>query len=102
MDSFMVILEQLVSFFLMMLIGYIAARKRITTREFLDRLASLIMKLLLPIMIFANMMNGTSRSQLAADLPAFFMALGIYGSLIVIFAVIAKILRLPKDRAQIF
>lgn len=30
------------------------------------------------------------------------MALGIYGSLIVIFAVIAKILRLPKDRAQIF
>ena len=98
----MVILEQLVSFFLMMLIGYIAARKRITTREFLDRLASLIMKLLLPIMIFANMMNGTSRSQLAADLPAFFMALGIYGSLIVIFAVIAKILRLPKDRAQIF
>ena len=34
MDSFMVILEQLVSFFLMMLIGYIAARKRITTREF--------------------------------------------------------------------
>ena len=102
MDSFMVILEQLVSFFLMMLIGYIAARKRITTREFLARLASLIMKLLLPIMIFANMMNGTSRSQLAADLPAFFMALGIYGSLIVIFAVIAKILRLPKDRAQIF
>lgn len=102
MDSFMVILEQLVSFFLMMLIGYIAARKRITTREFLDRLASLIMKLLLPIMIFANMMNGTSRPQLAADLPAFFMALGIYGSLIVIFAVIAKILRLPKDRAQIF
>ena len=102
MDSFLVILEQLVSFFLMMLIGYIAARKRITTREFLDRLASLIMKLLLPIMIFANMMNGTSRSQLAADLPAFFMALGIYGSLIVIFAVIAKILRLPKDRAQIF
>ena len=102
MDSFMVILEQLVSFFLMMLIGYIAARKRITTREFLDRLASLIMKLLLPIMIFANMMNGTSRSQLAADLPAFFMALGIYGSLIVIFAVIAKILRLPTDRAQIF
>ena len=102
MDSFMVILEQLVSFFLMMLIGYIAARKRITTREFLDRLASLIMKLLLPIMIFANMMNGTSRSQLAADLPAFFMALGIYGSLIVIFAVIAKILLLPKDRAQIF
>ena len=63
MDSFMAILKQLVSFFLMMLIGYIAARKRITTREFLDRLASLIMKLLLPIMIFANMMNGTSRSQ---------------------------------------
>lgn len=102
MDSFMIILEQLVAFFLMMLIGYLAAKKRVTTREFLDRLASLIMKLLLPIMIFANMMNGTSRAQLAADLPALFMVMAIYGSLIVIFAIIARLLRLPKERAQIF
>ena len=91
MDSFLVILEQLVAFFLMMLIGYVAAKKKVTTREFLDRLATLIMKLLLPIMIFANMMNGTSRDQLAGDLPALFMVLGIYLSLIVIF----KILALP-------
>lgn len=102
MDSFMIILEQLVAFFLMMMVGYLAAKKRVTTREFLDRMASLIMKLLLPIMIFANMMNGTSRAQLAADLPALFMVMAIYGSLIVIFAIIAKILRMPKDRAQIF
>lgn len=102
MDSFMIILEQLVAFFLMMMVGYLAAKKRVTTREFLDRMASLIMKLLLPIMIFANMMNGTSRAQLAADLPALFMVMAIYGSLIVIFAIIAKMLRMPKDRAQIF
>lgn len=102
MDSFMIILEQLVAFFLMMMVGYLAAKKRVTTREFLDRMASLIMKLLLPILIFANMMNGTSRAQLAADLPALFMVMAIYGSLIVIFAIIAKMLRMPKDRAQIF
>lgn len=102
MNSFVVILEQLVSFFLMMLVGYIAAKKRVTTREFLDRLATLIMKLLLPIMIFSNMMNGTSRAQLAGDLPALFMVAAIYGSLIVIFAIIARLLRLPKERADIF
>lgn len=102
MESFLIIFEQLVSFFLMMLVGYIAAKKRVTTREFLDRLASLIMKLLLPIMIFANMMNGTSRAQLAADLPALFMVACIYGGLIVIFAVLARVLRLPPDRADIF
>lgn len=102
LDSFLIILEQLIAFFLMMLLGYIAAKKKITTREFLDRMATLIMKLLLPIMIFANMMNGTSRTQLAEDLPALFMVAGIYGSLIVIFALLAKVLRLPKDRAQIF
>lgn len=102
MNSFMVILEQLVSFFLMMLVGYIAAKKRVTTREFLDRLATLIMKLLLPIMIFSNMMNGTSRAQLAGDLPALFMVAAIYGSLVVIFAIIARLLRLPKERADIF
>lgn len=102
MNSFMVIFEQLVSFFLMMLVGYIAAKKRVTTREFLDRLATLIMKLLLPIMIFSNMMNGTSRAQLAGDLPALFMVAAIYGSLFVIFAIIARLLRLPKERADIF
>lgn len=102
MNSFMVIFEQLVSFFLMMLVGYIAAKKRVTTREFLDRLATLIMKLLLPIMIFSNMMNGTSRAQLAGDLPALFMVAAIYGSLVVIFAIIARLLRLPKERADIF
>ena len=102
MNSFMVIFEQLVSFFLMMLVGYIAAKKRVTTREILDRLATLIMKLLLPIMIFSNMMNGTSRAQLAGDLPALFMVAAIYGSLIVIFAIIARLLRLPKERADIF
>lgn len=102
MNSFMVIFEQLVSFFLMMLVGYIAAKKRVTTREFLDRLATLIMKLLLPIMIFSNMMNGTSRAQLAGDLPALFMVAAIYGSLIVIFAIIVRLLRLPKERADIF
>lgn len=102
MDSFFIILEQLVSFFLMMLIGYIAAKKKVTTREFLDRLATLIMKLLLPIMIFANMMNGTSRDQLAADLPVLFMVAVLYGALIVIFAILARLLRLPPDRADIF
>ncbi|MDO4281506.1 MAG: AEC family transporter [Peptococcaceae bacterium] len=102
MEAFWVIFEQLVAFFLMLLIGYVAARTKITTREFLDRLATLIMKLLLPIMIFANMMNGTSRAQLAEDVPALFLAMGIYGALIVIFALLGKVLRLPKDRAQIF
>ena len=102
MNSFMVIFEQLVSFFLMMLVGYIAAKKRVTTREILDRLATLIMKQLLPSMIFSNMMNGTSRAQLAGDLPALFMVAAIYGSLIVIFAIIARLLRLPKERADIF
>ena len=60
------------------------------------------MKLLLPIMIFSNMMNGTSRAQLAGDLPALFMVAAIYGSLIVIFAIIARLLRLPPDRADVF
>lgn len=102
MDSFFIIFSQLVSFFLMMLIGFVAAKKKIVTRDFLDRLATLIMKLLLPIMIFSNMMNGTSRALLAGDLPALFLVAAIYGSLIVIFFILARLLRLPQARADIF
>ena len=64
-QSFSIILNQLISFFLMMIAGYLAARLKIISRKFLDGLSALIMKILLPVLVFANMMNGTSRSQLA-------------------------------------
>lgn len=101
-QSFFIILNQLISFFLMMIVGYLAAHLRIVSREFLDGLSALIMKILLPILIFANMMNGTSRSQLAQDFPILFLSAAMYIALICIFALMAKLLRLPRERGQIF
>ena len=101
-QSFSIILNQLISFFLMMIAGYLAARLKIISREFLDGLSALIMKILLPVLVFANMMNGTSRSQLAQDFPILFLSAAMYIALIIIFALLAKLLRLPKERGQVF
>ena len=86
----------------MMIVGYLAARLRIISREFLDGLSTLIMKILLPVLIFANMMNGTSRSQLAQDFPILFLSAAMYIALIVIFALLAKLLRLPREQGAIY
>lgn len=102
MDSFLIILEQLISFFLMMLAGYLAARLGIVSKEVLAGLASLVVKLLLPVMLFANMMRGTSREQFISDFPVFLLALLMYLLLILVFALLAGLMRLPKERGQIF
>lgn len=102
MNSFLLIFEQLAAFFLMMLTGYLAARLKIITKSFLDGLSSLVMKILLPVLIFANAMNGTQRSQLIADFPILLMSLVMYLLLIILFGLLARLLRLPKERGQIF
>ncbi len=102
MDSFLIISEQLISFFLMMLAGYLAARIGIVSKEVLDGLASLVVNLLLPVMIFANMMSGTSREQFVSDFPVFLLTLLMYLLLILVFALFARLMRLPKERGQIF
>lgn len=99
-QSFSIILNQLISFFLMMIAGYLAARLKIISRKFLDGLSALIMKILLPVLVFANMMNGTSRSQLAQDFPILFLSAAMYIALIIIFALLAKLLRLPREQGH--
>lgn len=102
MDSFFAISEQLVSFFLMMLVGNLAARRRIISKEFVNGLGTLIVKLLLPVMVFSNMINTSSRHQLFSDFTFFPMALLMYLLLIMLSAVLAKLMRLPKAQGEVF
>ncbi len=102
MNSFSVILNQLIQFFIMLLIGYLATRKQIMSAKFLSSLSTLIMRVLMPILIFANAMNGTNGTQLMESCPIMFLSLGMYISLIALFYLTAKILRLSGEISRVF
>lgn len=60
MNSFTIVLHQLIQFFVMLVCGYVVARKGVISKDFLDGLAGLMMKLLIPLLIFSNAMNATT------------------------------------------
>ncbi len=102
MNLFYIISSQLFQFFIMMVCGYIAAKKGILSRSTLDALSKVIIGLLLPILIFANAMNGTTRQILFDSYQIILLGIGLYGGLIVFQAVVARILRLKGNHSRIY
>lgn len=102
MNSFAIILHQLIQFFVMLLCGYVAARKGIISKAFLDGLAKLIMGLLIPLLIFSNAMDQTTWAMLVESSAVLVLTAGMYVSLIVVMAIVAKALGLRGDHSHIF
>lgn len=102
MNPFLTIVVQLVSFFIMLAAGYLAARLKVVTEDFLSGLSGLIMRILLPSLIFANAMNGASRQDLFTCYPVLILTAAMYAGLILIFFLLARILRLPEGKSRIF
>lgn len=102
MGAFEIILWQLASFFIMLVIGYIASRTSVMSKDFLDSLSGLVMKVLLPICIFSNAVNGTSRAELLSCWPILLLSVGMYAGLIAVFAVVSRWLVPELGRRRIF
>ena len=102
MGEFSVILQQLLSFLIMLVIGYAASRTSIMSRNFLDGLSGLILKVLLPVNIFANALNGTSRAELLSCWPILLLSAGMYAGLISVFAVVSRLIVSEREKRRIF
>lgn len=102
MNQFILVLNQLFQFCIMMIVGYIAAKTAVASKEFLDGLSKLIMRVLMPILIFANATNGTSRAQLLECYPIIFLSIGMYIGLIFLFSLVAKVAGLKGERNRVY
>ncbi len=102
MAQFGIVLNQVILFLVLMIIGYIAVRLRIVGEDFLDSLSRLIMKILLPLLVFSNAVSGTSRQQLFDGYPILLLSLGFYISIIIVCFLLAKILRLKGEKNKVF
>ncbi len=102
MNSFYIIANQLFQFFVMMFCGYMGARAGIIPKAFLGGLAKLIMGLLMPILIFANVLDGTTRQILLDCYPVLLLSLGIYIGLIITQAALAYIMGLKGSHSHVY
>lgn len=64
MESFYLVLTQLEIFTVMILLGIIAVKTKVLNENYLGDLSKLIMRLILPVMIFHKSINGATRADM--------------------------------------
>lgn len=102
METFFIILEQLIQFSLMLMLGIILAKTEVVQEHFLNDFSKIITKCLLPVFIFYSSFHGNSREQLVRDLPVLILALGMYLALGILFWWIAKSLKMTEEKGKVF
>ena len=102
MEQFTVVLDQLIGFAIMLVIGYICVRCRVYGEKTLEGICQLILKVGIPLMVFSNATAGATRADLfESGIILVFQAV-MYVLLISSTWLIAKVMRLPVDRGHMF
>ena len=102
MNYFSIVLEQLEIFVVYLLIGVFAVKMHFLDREKLGVLSGCITKMLLPLLIFTNTINGTTREQFLSSLIIVLLAAVLYLVLYFVAAFLAKILKIDTERKNIY
>ena len=102
MGQFGVMIGQLVGFLIMLMVGYGCVRLRFYGQTALDGMCSLLLNVLIPVLVFSNAVDGADRAQLAANWGVMLLTAVMYALLILVFWLIAKLLRLKGSRGHVF
>nr|WP_274619205.1 AEC family transporter [Bifidobacterium amazonense] len=93
---------QLVGFLIMLMVGYGCVRLRFYGKTALDGMCSLLLNVLIPVLVFANAVDGATRAQLAANWGVMLLTAVMYALLVVVFRLLAWALRLRGSRSRVF
>ncbi|RSX57188.1 AEC family transporter [Bifidobacterium samirii] len=102
MGQFTVVVGQLVGFFIMLMIGYGCVRMRFYGKAALDGMCALLLNVLIPVLVFANAVDGATRAQLAANWGVMLLSAVMYLLLIILFRIVAWMLRLRGSHGRVF
>ena len=102
MGQFGVMIGQLVGFLIMLMVGYGCVRLRFYGQTALDGMCSLLLNVLIPVFVFSNAVDGADRAQLAANWGVMLLTAVMYALLILVFWLVAKLLRLKGSRSHVF
>lgn len=93
---------QLVGFFIMLMVGYGCVRLRFYGQTALDGMCSLLLNVLIPLLVFSNAMAGADRAQVEANWGVMLLTAVMYALLILVFRLVAWVLRLKGSRSHVF
>ena len=102
MNYFSIVLEQIEIFVVYMLIGIFAVKMHFLDREKLGMLSGCITKILLPLLIFTNTINGTTREQFLSSVVIILLAAVLYLALYAVSTVLAKLLRIDCKHESLY
>ena len=102
MGQFGVMIGQLVGFLIMLMVGYGCVRLRFYGQMALDGMCSLLLNVLIPVLVFSNAVDGADRAQLAANWGVMLLTAVMYALLILVFWLVAELLRLKGSRSHVF
>ena len=102
MNYFSIVLEQIEIFVVYLLIGIFAVKMHFLNREKLGMLSGCITKILLPLLIFTNTINGTTREQFLSSTVIILLAAVLYLTLYVISTVLAKFLKIDCKHESLY
>ncbi len=102
MNIFPVVVNQSISFAVLILVGIICVKTHILNEQTLPVLSRFIMKLALPLLIFTNTLNGATRDQLITDLPMLLAVAALFLLLALLGHYLARLFHLPREQARLF
>ena len=102
MNYFSIVLEQIEIFVVYMLIGIFAVKMHFLDREKLGMLSGCITKILLPLLIFTNTINGTTRKQFLSSAIIILLTAVLYLALYAVSTVLAKLLRIDCKHESLY
>lgn len=102
METFKILLEQIELFVIYIVMGTILIKSGVLNEKTLDPISKVVIKLALPLMIFANVVNGVDRATLIGSLSIIYLAVGAAALLFGIGVVLTKIFHIEGDRAQLY
>lgn len=84
MNTLTVLLQQIGMFVIYIITGVILIRTKVLTRENLEIISKVVIKLSLPVMIFINTVNGVDRKSFFSSLSILGIAVVMYVCLLIL------------------
>lgn len=99
---FSIVIHQMILFFSILLVGYVAAKLGIIQENYLPELAKLLSKLLLPVLLFYMTYAGTTRQMIKDNAITIGLAALFYVIIFFVTRLMAKVLRPAGDKSKVF
>ena len=101
MEQFFAVLNQIIIFLILILLGILAVKTSILDEQSLGNLSKLVMRMALPAYIFINTAEGATKTGLISSLMVIPLAIGLYLILFLLSQLLIRLFGIQGNRAKV-